>query len=301
MDSPPSRGSGAPSDGDRRSSTVRYFLAVALTVTAILSQYWVPQRLPSVVPLYQSFLGGLVVVYGVPLAAFSLLVGTGPLRAYRQRMALAGWEGLRWYGIVSVLAFAVSFALLVVYAAVDPAALKLLNRPNPVLQQAASDPWFAVVFSFVIGAVEEVIFRGWIFGYWLGRGRLPWSVHAAWTSVLFAAVHLYYAQTYGVASPILYPTLFLVGFGFAATVRATGGNLVVVALLHGGTDAAAFLTLVSVRGAIALHYGVILVGAALAVVQYFRGSPFSPRGDGPTVAPPAATALHADQPPSRPG
>jgi membrane protease YdiL (CAAX protease family) len=300
MESPPTLDSGAPTAGARPSSAARYFLAVTVTVAAIVSQYWVPQRFPAVDLLYQTFAGGLLVVYGVPIAAFTLLVGTGPLREYRRRMPLAAWEGLRWYGMVSVLAFLVSFALLVVYAAVDPGALNLLNRPNPVLQQAASSPWFAVAFSFVIGAVEEVIFRGWIFGFWLGRGGLPWSVHALWTSALFAAVHLYYAQTYGVASPILYPTLFLVGFGFAATVRATGGNLVAVALLHGGTDAAAFLTLVSVRGAIALHYGVILVGAALAVVQYFRGSPFSPPGDAPALAPPAGAALQADESPIRP-
>ena len=298
MESPPTFGSAVPPAPARSSSTARYFLAVVLTVAAILSQYWVPQRFPAIDPLYQTFLGGLLVVYGVPIAEFSLLVGTGPLRGYRRRMALATWEGLRWYGMVSVLAFLVSVGLLVVYATVDPGALRLLSRPNPVLQQAASNPWFAVVFSFVIGAVEEVIFRGWIFGFWLGREGLPWSVHALWTSALFAAVHLYYAQTYGIASPILYPTLFLVGFGFAATVRATGGNLVAVALLHGGTDAAAFLTLVSVRGAIAIHYGVILVGAALAVVQYFRGSPFPPQGDAPGRAP--AATLNASDPPIRP-
>ncbi|MCI4373798.1 MAG: CPBP family glutamic-type intramembrane protease, partial [Thermoplasmata archaeon] len=97
-----------------------------------------------------------------------------------------------------------------------------------------------------------------------------WIVPAIWTSVLFAGVHLYYATTYGTAAPLIFPSLFLLGFAFAATYRASGGNLVIVALLHGANDATAFLTLVNPVVADGLHYLVILVGAALGLILYLR-------------------------------
>ena len=183
-------------------------------------------------------------VYGVPILTFSLLVGGGPLRDWNRRMGLATWHGLRFYGLLTILALVVIFVLTIVYEIVDPAALQLLNRPNPALQQATGDPWFFVGFSFVIGAFEETIFRGFIFGYWRDRSG-PWMVPAVWTSVVFAGVHLYYGTTYGAAAPLIFPGLFLLGFAFAATYRFSGGNLVVPAVLHGAHDAAAFLTLVS--------------------------------------------------------
>jgi len=247
----------------------RYALGVAVTVGAVLSQYVVPQHWGATRPLFSSLYGDLLVVYGLPILAFGLLVGGGPLRGWAGRMGVAAREGLVWYATLFLLALAVVVALAVVYELLDPSALALLHKPNPVVSAAASDPWLFVGLSFFVGAVEELIFRGWMFGFWAGRST-PWVVPAAWTSAVFAGVHLYYGLTYGPAAPLIYPTLFLAGFAFAATYRFSGGNLVVPALLHGQMDATAYLGLISNEAALAIRYGVVAVGAVLALLGYLR-------------------------------
>ncbi len=261
----------------------RYALAVVVTVAAVLSQYVVPEAVPALRPVYGSLVGGFLITYGIPIVAFLLLVGVGPLRGFRRAMGRAAWEGLRWYGLLSLLALFTTFVLLVVYTVLDPSALDYLSRENPVIESAAQNPWLYVALSFAVGALEEVIFRGWVFGFWRDRPQTSWLVHATWTSALFAGVHLYYAQTYGPASPLVYPTLFLLGFAFAATYQASGGNLVVVSLLHGANDAVGFLSLVSTDASLAAHYGIILVGVVLALLSVL--------GVGPGAKPrPAAPA-----------
>jgi membrane protease YdiL (CAAX protease family) len=260
----------------RRPSLRAYAVGVSITVLAIASQYFVPQALPATRPVYASLPGDLLVVYGIPIVVFSVLVGPGPLRAWRSRMGLAAWEGLRWYGLLMLLGLLVTFALTIVYAIVDPGALQLLQRTPPPIVAAQSDPWLFVALSFLVGAVEETIFRGWIFGYWRDRPG-SWLVPATWTSVLFAGVHLYYGTTYGAAAPLVFPSLFLTGFAFAATYRASGGNLVVVAILHGAYDASAFLTIVSLEGGLLARYVPILVGAVIGLIHFLRTPATAPR------------------------
>lgn len=245
----------------------RYAAAVAITVVAIASQYFAPQLVPALKAVYDNLPGDLCVVYGIPVVAFVILVGTGPLRHATDRLRSAVWEGFRWYGSMAAVALMVTAMLTVAYTILDPSALALLDRPNPALELAQGNPWFFVGFSFVIGAFEETIFRGWIFGFWLGRTP-GWIGPAIWTSVLFAAVHLYYGTTYGAAAPLIFPTLFLTGFAFAAAMRYSGGNIVVIALLHGATDAAAYLTLVSPADGLVLHYGLVTIGLAIALATY---------------------------------
>jgi membrane protease YdiL (CAAX protease family) len=285
-------GPGAPPRAPPKSSgsLAGYVLGVGITVAAILSQYVVPQAVPALRPLYANLLGDLAVVYGIPIVAFALLVGGAPLKGWASRMGTATWEGLRWYGLYSALALVVIFGLTIVYLIVDPGALDLLSRPNPALEAARSDPWFWVAFSFAIGACEETIFRGWIFGYWLGRPGGSWVGAAIGSSAIFAGVHLYYGFTYAAAAPLVFPELFFLGFAFATAVRASGGNLVVVAFLHGLNDAGAFLTLVNSNDALLLHYGVIGIGLVVALVSYL-GRP-SARPPPPPFYPglPAGTA-----------
>ena len=260
-------------------SVLRYIVGVVITVVAILSQYVVPERWPATLVLYGNLPGDLFVVYGIPIAAFSILVGAGPLRDWARNMGTAAVEGLGWYGTLSLLALAVTIVLTVVYEIVDPAALGLLNRPNPALTQAVGNPWFWVGFSFVVGAFEETIFRGWIHGFWQRRAA-SWVVPAIGSSAIFAGVHLYYGTTYGVAAPLIFPTLFFLGLAFAATYHASGGNLVVVAVLHGAYDATGFYTLINLDVGAALRYLTILAGAVVALVLYLRRStpsvPFGP-------------------------
>jgi membrane protease YdiL (CAAX protease family) len=252
-------------------SLLRYGTGVAITVVAILSQYFVPELWAPARLVYGNLPGDIFVVYGIPVISFAVLVGAGPLRNWADRMGLATIEGLRWYGALSLLGILVVILLAVVYELLDPSALQLLSRPNPALTQAAGDPWFWVGFSFVVGAFEETIFRGWIFGFWRSRPT-PWYIPAIWTSVLFAGVHLYYGITYAAAAPLIFPGLFLIGFAFAATYHASGGNLVVIAILHGAHDAAAFYMLIDPTVGRLLYYGVILVGAVVALAYYLRSS-----------------------------
>jgi len=288
-----------PSREIRPVPLARYSAGVVITVFVIVSQYFVPQTIPAARILYGNLPGDLFVVYGIPVIAFALLVGAGPLRNWRANMAVAGWQGLRWYGLLGALALVIVIALAIVYQVIDPSALGLLNRPNPALTQAKGNPWFFVGFSFVIGAFEETIFRGWIFGYWRNRPG-SWVVPATWTSVIFAAVHLYYGTTYGPASPLIFPSLFLTGFALAATYRFSGGNLVAPALLHGANDASAFMTLISVELGVVVHYLIILVGLVIALVHYGWGSEKPPAlavppawGDGSALPAPMIPPIGA--------
>ncbi|MFZ0891640.1 MAG: type II CAAX endopeptidase family protein [Thermoplasmata archaeon] len=262
----------------------RYSIGVVITVFVILSQYFLPQTFPALDVLYGNLLGDLFVVYGIPVLAFAYLIGGRPLRQWAANLGTATWEGLQWIGLTSLLALFVVIVLEAIYAIVDPAALQLLERTNPALQQAASSPWFYIGLSFVVGAFEETIFRGWIFGYWLQRPNASWLVAAIWTSVLFAGVHLYYGTTYGAAYPILFVPLFFLGFSFAATVKYSGGNLVVVALLHGGYDAISFAYLLNPTLSDTLHVLLIVVGLVVALVLYVRSRSARP----PPVELPAA-------------
>ncbi len=272
----------------------RYFLGVGITVFVILSQYFVPQSLPPARALYDNLPGDLFVVYGIPIIAFAVLVGPAPLRNWRRDTRVAGWQGLRWFGGMNGLAIAVLLAMAVVYEVVDPSALGLLNRPNPALEQATGNPWFWVGFSFVVGAFEETIFRGYIFGYWRDRPG-TWFGPAIWTSIVFAGVHLYYGTTYGPAYPLIFPSLFLTGFALAATYRFSGGNLVVPALLHGAYDATAFLTLVSTDLGVGLRYLLILAGLVVCLIYYVGAEPRAVSATPPwpasdSGAPPAGVA-----------
>ncbi len=269
-----------PTRAPHSTAVIRYAAAVVVLVGAVTSQYVVPGLLPASRPVYGTLVGDVAVVYVLPVAAFALLVGAGPLRGWSADLGRASAHGLAWYGAMSLFAVLLTAVLAVVYAVADPSALGLLDRPNPALVAAAGDPWFFVGFSFVIGAFEETLFRGWVFGFWLGRSP-DWVTPALLSSALFAAVHLYYGTTYGIAAPLIFPTLFLLGFAFAATYRTARGNLVVPAVLHGATDAAAYLTLVSLTAGNVFHWTLIFVGGAVGLVIWGRTS-----GEGRTAAPP---------------
>jgi membrane protease YdiL (CAAX protease family) len=309
---------GASADSHRLGSPLAYAIAVVGTVFAVLSQYFLPDAIPALRPLYENFVGDLFVAYGVPILLFAVLVGGRPLAGFVENSGRAVVQGLAWYGTLSLLALVLVIAMSIVYVIVDPAALKLLSKTTPVIQAAARDPWFWIVFSFVIGLVEEVIFRGWIFGYWLVKDPSRWAWHAGWTSALFAGVHLYYGQTYGVAAPLIFPSLFFLGFAFAAAMRASGGNVLVVGVLHGTNDAVAFYSLVSSNQALALHYGIVLLGTVIAVVLFLRsrgparaptvgtghfpfpgGNPYAmfPPPPSPAVPPPPPGWLPGSEPP----
>ncbi|MCI4346250.1 MAG: CPBP family intramembrane metalloprotease [Thermoplasmata archaeon] len=247
-----------------------YALATAITVAAVVSQYLLPERFPAALVVYGNLPGDLAVVYGIPLLAFLSLVGVGPLRTWNANPGRAAVEGLRWFGLLSLLALLLSIVLLIIYEVVDPSAVRLLSKSVPVVQGAAGDPWFWIALSFAVGAIEETIFRGWVFGYWLGRNPASWRSAAAMSSLLFAGVHLYYWSTYGVIATVPLLMLVLLGLAFAWGMALSGGNLVVIALLHGAFDASSFYSVVNTNVALGLHYGLVLLGLVVAAVVALR-------------------------------
>ncbi|MFZ0831445.1 MAG: CPBP family intramembrane glutamic endopeptidase [Thermoplasmata archaeon] len=270
-------------------SALAYVVAVAITVVAILSQYFLPQHVPSLRPVYSTLLTGLLVVYGIPILAFVSLIGLKPLRGFFSNPGSAVVEGLRWYGAMSILGLLAAFTIVAVLLAVDPSAVSQLSKLSPPLVAAESDPWFWVAFSFVIGIVEETIFRGWIFGYCLLRDPPHWVLHAVWTSALFASMHLYYGSAYGFASGVAFAELFFAGLAFSFAVRYSRGNLLVVGLLHGAHDALSFSTLVWKPEGEDLYYLLILVGAivfvVVAIVHDQPSGPMTPWQAGPAPPP----------------
>ncbi|MCI4362850.1 MAG: CPBP family intramembrane metalloprotease [Thermoplasmata archaeon] len=254
-----------------RSAPVRaYLLATVITVVAVVSQYLLPERFPSLLLVYGNLPGELAIVYGIPILAFLFLVGPGPLRAWNANPGRAAVEGLRWFGLLSLLALLLSIVLLIVYEVVDPSAVRLLSKSVPVVRGAASDPWFWIALSFAVGAIEETIFRGWIFGYWLARSPAQWRSAAAMSSLLFAGAHVYYWTTYGAIATVPLLMLVLLGLAFAWAMALSGGNLVVVALLHGAFDASSFYSVVNTNVALGLHYGLVLLGLVVALVVAVR-------------------------------
>ncbi len=275
-----------PANASTSAWALRLVLGTAITAFAILSQYFVPELLPASWPVYHNLGGDLFIVYGVPILAFLFLLGLDPLRGFVGQMRVATFEGLGWYGGLSLLAVGITIVLAIVYSLLDPSALDLFSKQNPALSGAESNPWLYVALSFLVGVCEEVIFRGWIFGTWWRRTG-AWFVPAIVTSAVFASVHLYYGLTYGAASPFYYTPLFLLGFAFAATYRASNGNLLVPSLLHGGNDALAFLTLVlSGTASLASHYLFVVGAAVVGFVYYLRGRSVPPPPAAPTAPPP---------------
>ncbi|HEV2519734.1 MAG TPA: CPBP family intramembrane glutamic endopeptidase [Thermoplasmata archaeon] len=268
-----------------RAGVAAYGAAVAVTVTAVLSQYALPPLVPALRPVYGDLPADLMIVYGLPILAFVALVGTEPLRQFAGGPGKAAVEGLRWYGLLSLLSLLVTVVLVIAFLIVDPPALSRLNAPNPVLRAAVGDPWLWVGLSFLVGLLEETLFRGWIFGYWLARGDPRWLGHAVWTSALFVGVHVYYITTYGPGAGLILPMLFFLGLAFAIAMRYSGGNVLMIALLHGAFDASGFLSIVSVPAGLAFRYGLFALGLVVAGVVYLHRDRRSSPTDPPSRAP----------------
>jgi hypothetical protein len=163
--------------------------------------------------------------------------------------------------------------VLLIIAVIDPSALNLLNRPNPVLNIPPDYAWIMVVFSMlVVGPVEEYIFRGFIYGGLLDLFKNQhWLSLAFVSSILFAAVHFYYIAVYGIASIVLLTNLVFFGMAMAATYYFSGGNLVIPAIIHGVYDATGFIGVAtSLDIVIILRGAMILLGVIVAIVLFVK-------------------------------
>ena len=267
-----------------------YLVSVAVLVGGIAVQYL--PIFPTSLPYWEGEGLGALITYGPGLLAFFLLVGTQPLRNFVRRSGLGTLEGFRWYGILGLLSILAVIALSAVYEGVEPTRFnELLKRVTNVESSGASDPIAWILLSFPIGLVEETLFRGFVLGgALLLFGTKRWKWHAVWTSLLFTGVHLYYGLTYLEISPLFYVQIFLLGLAFAFAYVRSGGNLLVVALLHGLYDATSFsqfLPWIGLEGAAVLRYAFLGMAAVVALVLYLRekpsgtGAPQGPGAPGP--------------------
>jgi len=170
-------------------------------------------------------------------------------------MSAAVKYGFASYGSFTGLGYIITFVIILLFIIFDPAALNILNNPNPVLNTTPENAWVMVWVSFlVVGPAEEFIFRGFIFGGLLNVvGNRHWISLAFLSSILFAAAHLYYTLEYGLVSIIMFTQLVAFGMAMAAAYYLSNGNLLIPSFIHGLFDATGFLTV-----AISLDFGATL-------------------------------------------
>jgi membrane protease YdiL (CAAX protease family) len=211
-----------------------FVVGLIVILVSVYSQYAIPGL---------NLVSGTLLVYGLPILVTSLIWGRTIISKALRHMYTALRYGLGYFGVFTILGFSAGFLIVFLLNVFDPAATNLLHKPNPVLQVSPELAWFMVAFSFlVVGPSEEYLFRGFVFGGLANifKGR-HWLVLAFVSSIFFAGVHLYYAVVYGVASLVLFVDLMTFGMAMAATYHASGGNLLVPAMIHGLYDATGYL------------------------------------------------------------
>lgn len=215
---------------------------------------------------------GAVIVYGVPIVATLLLGGFPIVRRGLNQTYTALKFGLGFFGAFTALGIIVSLVLLLIILTLDPSAINLLTKPNPLLNIPPQLAWNMVWISIlIVGPAEEYLFRGFVYGglLTLSKNR-HWIILAIVSSILFTAVHLYYYFTYGIASSIQFTSLFTFGIAMAATYYLSGGNLIIPALIHGIYDATGFLSVAtsSIILTVELRGFMIIVGLVVATVLW---------------------------------
>jgi membrane protease YdiL (CAAX protease family) len=167
----------------------------------------------------------------------------------------------------------VATVIFYIIVTLDPNAVNLLHKPNPVLNVPPEFAWIMVWFSLlVVGPAEEYLFRGFIYGGLLSLFKdHHWLSLALISSILFAAAHLYYAFVYGVVSLVQFTDLAAFGMAMAATYYLSRGNLLVPAMIHGSYDATGFIGVAtSLDVGILLRGSMILIGVIVAVVLFIQ-------------------------------
>ena len=211
-------------------------LLIGLLVTLVSSylQYVIPGL---------NFVSAALLVYGIPILVTGLIAGRAIIKKASNQIPRAVKFGLGYFGAFTGLSILIGVIIIILLSVFNPAAVDLLQKSNPVLQVSPRVAWLMVGVSFlVVGPAEEYLFRGFVFGGMVSVfGNRHWLSVAFVSAIFFAAVHLYYAQVYEVASLIQFVDLIGFGMAMAATYYVSGGNLIVPALIHGSFDATAFI------------------------------------------------------------
>ena len=241
-----------------------YLAGLFIIFFAAYAQYFVADVSP---------VGNVLLVYGVPIFTISWISGKAINRHAFQNNLTALKYGLSSFGVFSLAGSLAATGIFYILSAIDPAALNLMHRANPVLHVPPDLAWIMVTASFLmIGPAEEYIFRGFVFGGLLRiyKNR-HWLFFAFISSALFAGAHLYYLVIYGTASLVLFAEIVAIGMAMAVTYYYSGGNLLVPAMLHGAFDAAGFIASdISPELGIALRQLMIWTGILVAFGFFVR-------------------------------
>lgn len=232
-----------------------YLFSLSLVLASILSQYIIHP--PGIISKFS-------LTYGIPIAVITLFYGKDILKNSLRKTGKALDYGLAYWGVLSVVSYIAGIIMINVIATFDPAALSLLDRANPVIPTSTNWAWVMTFFSFlIIGPAEEYIFRGFVFGRLLKifHGK-HWFALAFLSSLIFAFVHLYYLLTFGITSAIIFTDIIAIGMALAIAYYASGGNLIVPALLHGAFDASGFFS-IAIGSNVGTYFRIFMVGLGL--------------------------------------
>lgn len=143
----------------------RYLLGVLIILGAAYSQYILGSLGTTI---------GFLVVYGIPVIVVSALWGRAMFRKAARNSWVAFRFGIGFYGAFTALGLIASYAILFILTNLDPAALDLLHKPNPVLNVSPQHAWIMVAVALaIIGPVEEYLFRGFAFAGLLSLWKTP--------------------------------------------------------------------------------------------------------------------------------
>ncbi len=237
---------------------------------------------------------GYFVVYGIPILVVTLIFGKSILKKAAKNNKAAFKYGLSLFGALTVLGIFLAAIVVAILLQVDPQAATLLSKPNPVLDVPPNVAWIMIAVSFlVVGPAEEYLFRGFMYGGLLSvsRGR-HWLPLAVISSFMFAAVHAYYAVTYGVASSAAFIDLVCFGIAMAVTYFWTGGNILAATLIHGVYDATGFLGVATTTvTSIVARFILIGLGLTLAVIYLPKKIRLTPAQPPPPSSPESTVTL----------
>jgi membrane protease YdiL (CAAX protease family) len=252
-----------------------YVPVLIILFTAVYLQY-LPQHFGFHLEGVLALIRGIVLVYGVPILAITLLWGTTIIRRFFKKTYSAIKLGVGLFGVFTALGIFLGIVITIFLAAISPSTVKLLEKPNPALNVSPVLAWVMVGVSMLVtGPAEEYMFRGFVFGGLLDIFKdRHWLMLAFVSSLLFAAAHLYYATTYEAASVVPFTELVTFGMAMAGTYYLSGGNLFAPALIHGAYDATAFIGVAtSTNVGLALRGSMIGLGVVVALLIYIqRGS-----------------------------
>jgi len=259
-----------------------YIIGIVVIFAAVYSQYFI--KLGQVL--------GFLVVYGIPVAVISLIFGKQLLQNAGKNNKPAVKFGLGLFGALTVVSIIVSIMALAIILTVDPQAADLLAKPNPVLEVSPNVAWIMIAVSFlVVGPAEEYLFRGFMYGGLINisKGK-HWLLIAIVSSLLFASVHAYYAVTYGIASVVPFISLATFSIAMSITFYWTGGNLLVLALIHGAYDATGFLGVATANTNIGLAARSVLIVVGIAFAVAYLPKKIHLVSPAPQPLPPSGTS-----------